>query len=153
MPIRLAGFCVPYFVRVPGVSGIPSLVVLAGDRRLLLGDGGRPLGRSRLSMYTSYNMVQHLSRGFRTNIRSNIAMGRAVWYHAGMDDEVRYLSVQTIATRLGIHPETVRRWLRAGALAGYELGDKSGWRVREDDLATFLAGRFNQPRGRDAAGG
>lgn len=66
-------------------------------------------------------------------------------YHAAMDEPV-YLSVQKIANRLDVHAETVRRWLRAGDLIGYELGDKSGWRVLESDLDDFLARRRNKPR-------
>lgn len=54
--------------------------------------------------------------------------------------ETTYLTVKDVATRLGVHPETVKRWLRAGRLVGYALGDRSGWRTTEADLAAFLAG-------------
>ena len=50
-----------------------------------------------------------------------------------------YLTVEEVAARLRIHPDTVRRWLRLGKLAGIPLGDKSGWRVSEEALANYLA--------------
>jgi excisionase family DNA binding protein len=50
------------------------------------------------------------------------------------------LTVQEVAARLRLRPETVRRWLRTGRLAGISLGsDHAGWRVRESALAEFLA--------------
>ncbi len=51
-----------------------------------------------------------------------------------------YLSTHTIAARLGVHEETVRRWLRAGELQGVPLG-RAGYRVSEAELQRFLAGR------------
>ena len=54
------------------------------------------------------------------------------------------ISVQQVADRLSVHPETVKRWLRAGDLVGYALGDRAGWRVREDDLDAFLQVRRNR---------
>jgi excisionase family DNA binding protein len=52
----------------------------------------------------------------------------------------RLLTVQEIARRLAVTPETVRRWLRAGRLKGFILGsDKAGWRVKERELAAFLS--------------
>jgi excisionase family DNA binding protein len=46
-------------------------------------------------------------------------------------DEV--LTVEDVAARLKVHPETVRRWLRAGTLRGFRLGSGTGasaWRIR-----------------------
>jgi excisionase family DNA binding protein len=49
------------------------------------------------------------------------------------------LTVQEVAARLRLKPETVRRWLRTGRLLGISLGsDHAGWRVRESALAEFL---------------
>ncbi len=49
------------------------------------------------------------------------------------------LTVPEVAARLRLKPETVRRWLRSGRLAGISLGsDHAGWRVRESSLAAFL---------------
>lgn len=54
-----------------------------------------------------------------------------------MDDSL--LTVQQIAERLQLNPQTVRRWLKAGRLKGISLGsDKAGWRMRESDLREYL---------------
>ena len=43
---------------------------------------------------------------------------------------------------LGAQPETVRRWLRAGVLRGFQPGGKRlGYRVRESELRRFIAER------------
>jgi excisionase family DNA binding protein len=46
--------------------------------------------------------------------------------------------VADICDRLQVHEETVRRWLRDGRLKGINLGGKSGYRIRENDLEEFL---------------
>jgi len=51
----------------------------------------------------------------------------------------RWFTVEQIATTLHIHEQTVRRWLRERALPGRFFGGKTGWRVRESDLTSFLA--------------
>ena len=53
-----------------------------------------------------------------------------------MADE--WLTVADIVRRLKVHEQTVRRWLRSGALPGRNLGGKAGWRVRSSDLDHFL---------------
>jgi excisionase family DNA binding protein len=50
----------------------------------------------------------------------------------------RLLTVADICDRLQVHEETVRRWLRDGRLKGINLGGKSGYRIRENDLEEFL---------------
>jgi excisionase family DNA binding protein len=50
------------------------------------------------------------------------------------------LSIEETAQRLKTHPETVRRYLREGQIAGVKLGGRS-WRVRESDLTAFIAPR------------
>jgi excisionase family DNA binding protein len=49
------------------------------------------------------------------------------------------LSINETAQKLRAHPETVRQWLREGQIAGVKLG--RSWRVRESDLAAFIAPR------------
>jgi excisionase family DNA binding protein len=56
-----------------------------------------------------------------------------------MDSE-RWYTVQQIATMLQVHEQTVREWLRTGQLRGRSFGGRTGWRVRERDLAAFLDG-------------
>jgi excisionase family DNA binding protein len=50
----------------------------------------------------------------------------------------RWYTVEQIAATLQVHEQTVRRWLREGALRGRSFGGKTGWRVRESDLRAFL---------------
>ena len=57
------------------------------------------------------------------------------------------LTVEEVADRLRVHPGTVKRWLREGALAGYRLGDRAGWRISQDDLARFLEERRGEAVG------
>jgi excisionase family DNA binding protein len=55
------------------------------------------------------------------------------------------LTVQQVAARLKMNPETVRRWLREGKLRGYLLGgDRGGYRVAADDLEAFIRARGNE---------
>jgi excisionase family DNA binding protein len=51
----------------------------------------------------------------------------------------KLLTVDQVAERLQVHPETVRRWLRGGWLRGVRLGgSKLGYRVSEDELERFI---------------
>lgn len=50
------------------------------------------------------------------------------------------LTVQDVAARLMITPETVRRWLRAGKIRGaLPGGDKMGYHIAEHEVARLLA--------------
>jgi excisionase family DNA binding protein len=51
------------------------------------------------------------------------------------------LTVAEVATRLRVTPLTVRLWLNAGSLTGSQCHDRANCRIRERDLATFLAAR------------
>ena len=52
----------------------------------------------------------------------------------------RLLTTNEVAARLGVHPVTVREWVRSGALASLRLGNRTR-RVSEQDLAAFLRER------------
>jgi len=54
----------------------------------------------------------------------------------GPSDDV-WSSVTDVAARLGVHPRTVYRALRAGRLQGDRVGSR--WRVKPDALADWLA--------------
>ncbi len=57
--------------------------------------------------------------------------------------EAQWLTVADVAERLRISQETVRRWIRTGALPVLDVGGpKAGYRVREDDLEVFLDARY-----------
>lgn len=51
----------------------------------------------------------------------------------------RLYSVEEAAEHLHLHPEVVRRWLRAGRLIGRKLGRE--WRIPAGELQTLLHGR------------
>jgi excisionase family DNA binding protein len=53
----------------------------------------------------------------------------------------KYLTVSQVAELLQVNPETVRRWLRSGELAGISLGNKAGYRVAASDLRAFIERR------------
>ena len=62
-----------------------------------------------------------------------------------MGDE--WLTVDEVAERLKVHAETVRRWVRAGALAALDLGSRSGgYRIKRADLDEFVARRYRAAR-------
>jgi excisionase family DNA binding protein len=52
--------------------------------------------------------------------------------------EDRLLTVQEVAKRLRLNPETVRRWLRSGKLNGQVWSDRAGWRITEAEVMRFL---------------
>ena len=54
----------------------------------------------------------------------------------------KLLTVFDVADRLQVHPETIRRWIRAGRLTASDLGaDSAGWRIDPADLDAFIAAR------------
>jgi excisionase family DNA binding protein len=66
-------------------------------------------------------------------------------------DEQSLLTVADVAARLRVSQETVREWLRTGALQGYNLGGQAGWRVPEGAINQLLAARVGKrPRGTHA---
>ena len=55
--------------------------------------------------------------------------------------ETLLLTVSDVAERLKVSPETVREWLRTGALDGYNLGGQAGWRITEAAIDRLLETR------------
>ncbi len=53
------------------------------------------------------------------------------------DEQHAFLTIQDVATRYQLHPETVRRWIIHGRLPALKLAGGSAWRVRERDLASI----------------
>ena len=54
-----------------------------------------------------------------------------------VDEEL--LTVDEVARRLKLHPETVRRWIRAGKLRAISLGsDRAGLRIRASEVQRLL---------------
>jgi excisionase family DNA binding protein len=53
-----------------------------------------------------------------------------------------WLTVEQIAERLQMHPDTIRRFLREGRLRGYRLTRRAGWRVRASEVDRFVTGEL-----------
>jgi chromosome partitioning protein len=66
--------------------------------------------------------------------------------HTGFYMNSLELTVDDIASRTGVHPETVRGWLRAGVLKGVAKSKRTGYRIQADDLEQFLKSRESQRR-------
>lgn len=58
----------------------------------------------------------------------------------------RIYTVKDVAALLAVDEQTVRRWLREGAMNGSALGDRGGWRVVGADIIAFWEERT--PRGK-----
>jgi excisionase family DNA binding protein len=72
-----------------------------------------------------------------------------------MIDQGHFYTTEQVAKLLQVHPQTVKRWLRAGELRGALLADRTGWRVRGSDLQAFWDARLNDGAdmsGRQSAG-
>ena len=50
----------------------------------------------------------------------------------------KWFTVEQVAERLQVTEQTVRRWLRAGALVGRNFGGRTGYRIQEPELDRFL---------------
>jgi excisionase family DNA binding protein len=59
--------------------------------------------------------------------------------------EAVLLTPEEVAARLKVKPRTVQEWLRSGRLAGLKLGKL--WRIRENDLETFLGAHVTSGAG------
>ena len=55
--------------------------------------------------------------------------------------EDRWLHVKDIVDLLGVHEQTVRKWIKHEGLPAVMFGRRSGYRVRASDLAAFLEAR------------
>ena len=50
----------------------------------------------------------------------------------------RLLTVGEVASRMGVHTNTVRRWLNDGAMTVYRIGSRGDRRVAVEDVEKFL---------------
>lgn len=68
-------------------------------------------------------------------------------------DSQALVTVDEVARRLNVHPETVRVWIRQGHLAGFRLGGRrAGYRISERALQEFLSRRDAQQSERGGHG-
>jgi excisionase family DNA binding protein len=55
------------------------------------------------------------------------------------------LDVEQVADELGVHVETVRKWIREKQLNAVSLGRRGGYRIRRSALEDFLRRRETMP--------
>ena len=48
------------------------------------------------------------------------------------------LTVREASEKLGIHPNTLRRWSNIGAIVAYRIGSRRDRRFKKEDIETFL---------------
>ena len=53
----------------------------------------------------------------------------------------RLLTVAQVAEYCQVNVDTVRRWCRSGILRCITLGDRAGYRIRQEDLDAFIEAR------------
>jgi excisionase family DNA binding protein len=51
------------------------------------------------------------------------------------------LDVEKVAKELGVHVDTVRKWIREKQLRAIKLGRRGGYRIRRSDFNEFLRKR------------
>ncbi len=61
-----------------------------------------------------------------------------------MAEKPEWLTVEQIANELGVHPDTIREYIRDGLLKAVQL--KRTYRIRKSDYEDFLKRRETGPR-------
>jgi excisionase family DNA binding protein len=49
---------------------------------------------------------------------------------------MQLLDVKTAASRLAVHPETMRDYLRSGVVKGIKMG--ATWKIEETEIAAYI---------------
>lgn len=55
--------------------------------------------------------------------------------------EETLLTVEEVAKRLAVHPDTIRKWIRHKELNAINLGGRAGYRIKASALESFLRKR------------
>jgi excisionase family DNA binding protein len=63
-----------------------------------------------------------------------------------MSERQEWLTVDDVAEQLKVHPDSVRRWLRAGRLKGHLISRRAGYRIRPEDVERFVTGERRTDR-------
>lgn len=58
-----------------------------------------------------------------------------------MEQRTEYLTVEQVASKLGVSLTLVRRWLQDKELVGYKFG--RDWKVKPEDLEKFIESKRN----------
>ena len=52
-----------------------------------------------------------------------------------------WLKVTDVAKELSVHPETIKRWIRAGRLVAVKMNANGNWRISDEELRRFIERR------------
>lgn len=55
-----------------------------------------------------------------------------------MEEPITYVTVERAAELMGVHEQTVRRWLRDGQIEGTMLNRRAGYRIRMSEVNFIL---------------
>lgn len=58
---------------------------------------------------------------------------------------MNFLSVEQVATSLGLSEKTVRKYINEGELKAFKLG--TSWKITEEDLQAFIQTKSNIQKG------
>ena len=53
-------------------------------------------------------------------------------------EQQEFVTVEDAAQRIGVHEQTVRRWLRSGQMEGTLITRQAGYRIRRDEVERVL---------------
>ena len=56
-----------------------------------------------------------------------------------------WMNVEQVAGELGVHVETIRKWIREKQLNAVSLGRRGGYRIRRSALEDFMRRRETMP--------
>ena len=56
-----------------------------------------------------------------------------------------YLTVEQVATQMGVTERSVRNWINKGELKAFKLG--TGWKITAEDLQKFIDSKSNIQKG------
>ncbi len=62
-----------------------------------------------------------------------------------MDTETQFVTVDEAAHRIGVHAQTVRRWLRSGQMLGTLINRQAGYRIPKDEVERVLVEGLRDP--------
>jgi excisionase family DNA binding protein len=65
-----------------------------------------------------------------------------------MAEKIEWMSVEQVAQELSVHPDTIRLYIREGALPAVQL--KRSYRINRKDLEDFLKRRYVSQNTKDS---